>query len=80
MKPPTGGQKNWFKPDADFVLKPPEIKEVLIWLKHILKFTDGYASNISKGVNLSTGKVTGLKSHDYHVWIGRHTIWIQPIT
>ena len=24
MKPPTGGRKNWFKPDADFVLKPPE--------------------------------------------------------
>ena len=36
-----------------------------------MKFTDGYASNISKGVNLSTGKVTGLKSHDYHVWIER---------
>ena len=34
-----------------------------------MKFTDGYASNISKGVNLSRGKVTGLKSHDYHVWI-----------
>ena len=75
MKPPTGGRKNWFKPDADFVLKPPEKKEVLIWLKHILKFTDGYASNISKGVNLSTGKVTGLKSHDYHVWIER----IMPV-
>ena len=75
MKPPTGGRKNWFKPDADFVLKPPEKKEVLIWLKHILKFTDGYASNISKGVNLSMGKVTGLKSHDYHVWIER----IMPV-
>ena len=44
-------------------------------MKHILKFTDGYASNISKGVNLSTGKVTGLKSHDYHVWIER----IMPV-
>ena len=40
-----------------------------------MKFTDGYASNISKGVNLSTGKVTGLKSHDYHVWIER----IMPV-
>ena len=26
---------------------------------------------MSKGVNLSTGKVTGLKSHDYHIWIER---------
>ena len=40
-----------------------------------MKFTDGYASNISKGVNLSMGKVTGLKSHDYHVWIER----IMPV-
>jgi hypothetical protein len=24
---------------------------------------------MSKGVNLLTGKVTGLKSHDYHIWI-----------
>ena len=40
-----------------------------------MKFTDGYALNISKGVNLSTGKVTGLKSHDYHVWIE----WIMPV-
>lgn len=75
MKPPTGGRRNWFKPDADFVLKKPEKMEVLKWLKHIVKFTDGYASNISKGVNLSRGKVTGLKSHDYHVWIER----IMPV-
>ncbi|KAK1678238.1 hypothetical protein QYE76_039086 [Lolium multiflorum] len=26
---------------------------------------------LTKGVNLSTGKVTGLKSHDYHIWIQR---------
>jgi hypothetical protein len=32
-------------------------------------FPDGYASNISNRVSLSTGKVTGLKSHDYHIWI-----------
>ena len=29
MKPPTGGRKNWFKPDADFVLKPPEKRKYL---------------------------------------------------
>jgi hypothetical protein len=34
-------------------------------------FPDGYCSNISKGVNLSTRKVTGLRSHDYHIWIER---------
>lgn len=71
MRPPTDGRKNWSKPDADFVLKPSEKKEVVIWLKHIVKFSDGYASNISNGVNLSPGKLTGLKSRDYHVWIQR---------
>jgi hypothetical protein len=34
-------------------------------------FPDGYCSKMSKGVNLLTGKVTGLKSHDYHIWIER---------
>ena len=40
-----------------------------------MKFTDGYASNISKEFNLSMGKMTGLKSHDYHVRIER----IMPV-
>ncbi|XP_073351930.1 uncharacterized protein [Aegilops tauschii subsp. strangulata] len=75
MQPPTGSQKSWFKPDADFVLKKDHKMEAFKWLKHVVKFTDGYAPNISKGVNLSTGKVTGLKSHDYHVWIER----IMPV-
>jgi hypothetical protein len=34
-------------------------------------FLDGYCSNMSKGVNVLTGRVTGLKSHDYHIWIER---------
>src|SRR3954471_21136767 len=34
-------------------------------------FPDGYCSNISKGVNIEKGKVTGMKSHDYHIWIER---------
>jgi hypothetical protein len=34
-------------------------------------FSDGYATNLSKGVNLGTMRVNGMKSHDYHVWIER---------
>jgi hypothetical protein len=34
-------------------------------------FPDGYCLNMSKGVNLLTGRVTGLKSHDYFIWIDR---------
>ena len=34
-------------------------------------FPDGYAANLSRGVNLGTMRVNGMKSHDYHVWIER---------
>jgi hypothetical protein len=69
MQPPTGRQKNWFKPHANFCLDSTQKKEAFKWLKYVVMFPDGYWLNISKGVNLSTGKVTGLKSHDYHIWI-----------
>jgi hypothetical protein len=36
-----------------------------------LLFPDGYASNMSRGVNPKTGKVLGMKSHDFHIWIER---------
>jgi hypothetical protein len=32
-------------------------------------FPDGYALNLRRGVNLSTLRVNGMKSHDYHIWI-----------
>ena len=34
-------------------------------------FPDGHAMNLSRGVNLSTMRVLGMKSHDYHIWIER---------
>jgi hypothetical protein len=71
MQRPTGRRKNWFKPHADFCLDSIQKKEAFKWLKYVVMFPDGYCSNMSKGVNLSTGKVTGLKSHDYHIWIER---------
>jgi hypothetical protein len=51
-------------------LKLIESKEVLRCLK-ILKFPDRYATNIKLAVNVSTGKLNGLKSHDYHIFIER---------
>ena len=32
-------------------------------------YPDGYAMNLSRGVNLETLRVNGMKSHDYHIWI-----------
>jgi hypothetical protein len=55
---------------APYCLKRTERKEVLRWLK-TLKFLDCYAANIKWAVNVSTGKLNGLKSHDYHIFIER---------
>jgi hypothetical protein len=71
MRPPDKNQKGWFKPNSPFVLDKDQKKESFKWLKYAVNFPDGYCSNISKGVNIATGKVTGLKSHDYHIWIER---------
>jgi hypothetical protein len=58
------------KPRASFCLKPKERKEVLIWLQN-LKFPDGYAMGFMRVVNLESGKLSGVKSHDYHTFIER---------
>jgi hypothetical protein len=54
------------KPRALFYLKPKEIKEVMTSMKN-LKFPDGFAAGFRRAVNLKTGKLTLVKSHDYHV-------------
>jgi hypothetical protein len=41
-----------------------------MWLKK-LKFSDRYVSNIKRAVNVSIGKLNGLKSHDYYIIIER---------
>jgi hypothetical protein len=69
MLPPLRG-KSWKKPKADFVLTRAQKKEVLQWFQSLM-FPDGYAANWRRGVNLSTMRIIGLKSHDYHIWIER---------
>jgi hypothetical protein len=56
------------KPHASFCLKPKERKEVLIWLQN-LKFLVGYAEGFRRAMNLGSGKLSGVKSHDYHIFI-----------
>ena len=43
----------------------------LKWLKKYVNFSDGYASSLSKCVDLSSGKLTGMKSHDCHILMQR---------
>jgi hypothetical protein len=52
MKTPKLG-KNWRRGPADYILKRSDRKEVLEWMKMLL-FPDGYAANLSRGVNLNT--------------------------
>ena len=53
-----------------YCLKSEERKQIFRWLKK-LKFPDRYAANIKRVVNIDTGKLNGLKSHDYHIIIER---------
>jgi hypothetical protein len=56
------------KPHVPFCLKPKERKEPLIWLQ-ILKFPDGYVAGFRRAVNLDSGKISGVKSHDYNLFL-----------
>jgi hypothetical protein len=58
------------KPRAPFCLKVKDRKEVMRWMKR-LKFPDGYAAGLKRCVNVKTGKIHVLKSHDYHIIIER---------
>ena len=59
------------KPKAPFALTLEQKRKVLTWLKEMVKFPDGYASNWSRCVNLTTNTLIGLKSHDLHVFMER---------
>jgi hypothetical protein len=61
---------NGGKPRTSFCLKPQQRKEVMRWMKR-LKFPDGYAAGLRPSVNMTTGKLNGLKSHDYHIIMER---------
>jgi hypothetical protein len=62
----TNAKGNLTRPRVPYYLKPAERREILKQLKK-LKFPDHYATNIKRAVNIGTGKLNGLKSHDYHI-------------
>jgi hypothetical protein len=61
-----GTPNNFHEPQAPFCMKAKERKEVMTWMQN-LKFPDDFATGFRRAVNLKTGKLTGLKSHDYHI-------------
>ena len=56
------------KPKANYTLATEEIKHVCQWLKD-LRMPDGYSSNLARCVDVNKGRVLGMKSHDYHVFM-----------
>jgi hypothetical protein len=40
------------------------------WMQYF-KFADGYVVGFRRAVNLKTGKINGLKSIDYHIFMER---------
>ncbi|XP_020866153.1 uncharacterized protein LOC110224433 [Arabidopsis lyrata subsp. lyrata] len=58
--------KRTYLPAAPWSLSKKEKKNLCSRLVDF-KGPDGYCSNIAKGVSVDECKVTGLKSHDYHV-------------
>jgi hypothetical protein len=49
-----------------FCLNAKERKEVMTWMKN-LKFPNSFTAGFRRVVNLKTRKLTGVKSHDYHI-------------
>nr|XP_048322914.1 uncharacterized protein LOC125420365 [Ziziphus jujuba var. spinosa] len=55
-----------------------EKHEFCKFLKSV-KFSDGYAANISKNVNIKDGKISSLKTHDSHVLLQQlFSVGIRP--
>lgn len=66
------------KPHACYTLTSDERIKFCQFLKPV-KFPDGYAFNIAKCVSVNDGKLSGLKSHDFHVLLEqRLLIGIRP--
>ncbi|XP_027108997.2 uncharacterized protein [Coffea arabica] len=53
-------------PPACFTMKKKE-KEIFYKVLKGIKVPDGYAANISRCVKVKPQKISGLKSHDYHI-------------
>ncbi|XP_042988732.1 uncharacterized protein LOC122316266 [Carya illinoinensis] len=55
---------------GSYTLDIDQMRHFCEWLASI-KFPDGFASNISRCVSVADGKISGMKSHDCHVFMQR---------
>jgi hypothetical protein len=66
LHPVEDDEGNQTIPDAPFTMSR-EKKEILCSVIQNIRTPDGYASNLSRCVNMKDCKLSGLKSHDNHV-------------
>ena len=57
-------------PPACYTLSNGEKRAICLWVKN-LKFLDSYSANLSRCVNIEERKISGLKTHDCHVFLER---------
>jgi hypothetical protein len=57
-------------PHARYTLSKEQKKAFCDFLREV-KFSDGFASNISRCLNVDGTKVHGLKTHDCHILLQR---------
>lgn len=57
-------------PKAPYALDKAQRKVLCEWVRN-LKFPDGFASDLSRCVDLQSCKLSGMKSHDCHVFMER---------
>lgn len=68
LHPQKKPNDKYYLPAASYTMSKKE-KQQFCKVLHDLKVPDGYSGNISRCVNVSQGKISGLKSHDCHVLI-----------
>jgi len=70
LHPISCGNNKFLIPKSIFTLMKDEIKRVCDWLR-LVKFPDGFASNIGRCVRSDDGNLMGMKTHDCHVLMQR---------
>ncbi|KAL0445745.1 UNVERIFIED_CONTAM: hypothetical protein Slati_1702400 [Sesamum latifolium] len=61
-------RRPYVMPKAVYTLTRDQKKRIFEWITS-LKFPDGYASNLSRCVDMANLRLHGMKSHDCHVFM-----------
>ncbi|PKU85340.1 hypothetical protein MA16_Dca003079 [Dendrobium catenatum] len=63
-----GGAGKFLKPKAPFTLILEQTRVICVWVK-TLRVPNRFSSNLSRCVDIRSGRLFGLKSHDCHIFM-----------